>query len=148
MNRSIRNTFEGIARRGFATSNVLQRVWTPVRSRTEFEAIQALTTANNVPLIANFTAFWCPTCKVTGPILEKVVEKISEQSRIDMVNVEVDAPEAAELMVMYQVRTLPTFVSFYRDRKEDSFVPGGHGSQSEQQIQDWVSMTARLGKGQ
>ena len=71
-----------------------------------------MSTSQNVPLIASFGAAyaprnnasngrWCPSCKTFTPVLESIVEE--EEGRINVVRIEIDEAECAELATRYQV---------------------------------------------
>src|SRR5277367_7197730 len=44
---------------------------------------------------------WCPSCRTFTPLLESIVEE--EEGRINVVRVEIDEGECAELATRYQV---------------------------------------------
>lgn len=59
------------------------------------------------PVLVDFTAAWCPPCRVMGPILDELAA-----ARADLKVVSVDADTEQELAARYDVLGLPTFVVF------------------------------------
>jgi|SRR5277367_430249 len=88
------------------------RVFPPLKRTAEFDDLLLMSTSQNVPIIANFSASygpqqcpgngrWCPSCRTFTPVLESIVEE--EEGRINVVRVEIDEGECAELATRYQV---------------------------------------------
>lgn len=64
--------------------------------------------ANKKPFLIDFYADWCPPCKAMKPILEKLEEKYKGQ--VEIVRVDVDAPENRSLVLKYKIVSIPTFI--------------------------------------
>lgn len=101
------------------------------------EKVKELTTDNFNETIASgtvlvdFWAPWCGPCKMQTPILDKVAEAIGDKAVVAKVNVDENAPLAAE----YGVRSIPTLLVFKGGKKVQDFV----GVQQENTLVDALS---------
>jgi thioredoxin len=59
------------------------------------------------PVLVDFTASWCPPCRVMNPLLEELA---AERDDLKIVSVDVDTEQ--ELAVKYGVLGMPTFMLF------------------------------------
>src|SRR4051794_15684954 len=68
---------------------------------------QAEVLESDVPVLVDFTAAWCPPCRVMKPILAELAD---EQTELKVVQLDTDADQrtAAE----YGVLSMPTFLLF------------------------------------
>jgi thioredoxin 1 len=85
--------------------NLVRRFATEIKKFTDFSQAVA-----NGTSVVDFYATWCGPCKMIAPVLEKVVQ----QSGINLVKVDIDAVQ--ELASQYQVTSVPT-VMLFRDGK-------------------------------
>ena len=69
-------------------------------------------------VLVDFWAPWCGPCKMQGPILDKVAEKIGDKAVIAKVNVD----EAAPLAAQFGVRSIPTLILFKDGEKVQDFI--------------------------
>jgi len=69
-------------------------------------------------VLVDFWAPWCGPCKMQGPILDKVAEKIGDKAVIAKVNVDESAPLAAQ----FGVRSIPTLILFKDGKKVQDFI--------------------------
>lgn len=61
-----------------------------------------------LPVLVDFTATWCPPCRMIEPVLEQIAT--SEAGRLQVVSLDVDAnPETAR---RYRVMGMPTLTLF------------------------------------
>jgi thioredoxin 1 len=62
---------------------------------------------SNAPVVVDFTAAWCPPCRVMSPILDELAEE-----RPDVRFVKLDVDDNTETAVRYGVLSMPTFMVF------------------------------------
>lgn len=62
----------------------------------------------NKPVLVDFYADWCGSCRMMKPILEEVKQKMGNDVNIIKVNVD-ESPAAAQ---MYNVTGIPTLIIF------------------------------------
>lgn len=78
--------------------------------------VKSVTGPSEIPrsgaVVIDFFATWCGPCKRIAPVFESLAEKLS--SRIVFLKVDVD--EAPELLDLYDVSVMPTFL-FLKDGK-------------------------------
>ena len=68
---------------------------------------QATVLESDRPVVVDFTAAWCPPCRVMGPILAELAD---EQPDLTFVELDVDANQ--EVAARYGVLSMPTFLVF------------------------------------
>ena len=83
------------------------------------------TTSKGVSLV-DFWAPWCGPCRMQGPIVESVAEKVGEKATIAKCNVD----EAQELAMQFGIQSIPTLVVLKDGEPVQKFV----GLQSEEAI--------------
>ena len=69
-------------------------------------------------VLVDFWAPWCGPCKLQGPILDKAAAKIGDKAVIAKVNVDENAPLAAQ----FGVRSIPTLILFKNGQKVRDFI--------------------------
>lgn len=60
------------------------------------------------PTLVDFFATWCGPCKLQGPILEQVKQKMGDKVNI----IKIDVDRNPELSERYQIRSVPTLIVF------------------------------------
>jgi thioredoxin 1 len=62
---------------------------------------------SDAPVVVDFTAAWCPPCRVMSPILDELAEE-----RPDVRFVKLDVDDNTDTAVKYGVLSMPTFMVF------------------------------------
>ena len=60
------------------------------------------------PVLVDFYADWCGPCKMQGPILEELKNKVGDAANI----VKVDVDRNPDISAKYQIRSVPTIIIF------------------------------------
>jgi thioredoxin 1 len=71
-------------------------------------AFDADVLSSSTPVLVDFTADWCPPCKMVEPVLEQIATE--EASRLSVVSIDVDANPVTTLN--YGVLSMPTLALF------------------------------------
>lgn len=69
-------------------------------------------------VLVDFWAPWCGPCKMQGPILDKVADKVGDKAVISKVNVD----ESPALAAQFGVRSIPTLILFKDGQKVRDFI--------------------------
>ena len=85
---------------------------------------------NSRPVVVDFSAVWCGTCRQIAPFVEQIADEMS--SDVDVVQVDVD--EADALALKYDIQSLPTLLVFKNGKNVASHV-GGAG---KSELIDWI----------
>jgi thioredoxin 1 len=64
--------------------------------------------ASRIPVLVEFTASWCPPCRMIAPVLEQI--RAEEAQRLEVVAIDVDTNPATALK--YRVMGMPTLALF------------------------------------
>ena len=76
--------------------------------------------------LIDFWAPWCGPCRMQGPIIEQLAEKMAGKATIGKCNVD----EETELAAKFSVRSIPTLILFKDGKEVERFV----GVQNEQTL--------------
>lgn len=63
---------------------------------------------SSLPVLVDFTADWCPPCKMLAPVVEELAEKYQAQLRVGSLNGDL-YPEFTEIFDVYGFPTLILF---------------------------------------
>mmetsp|Transcript_4182 Transcript_4182/g.8684 ORF Transcript_4182/g.8684 Transcript_4182/m.8684 type:complete len:104 (+) Transcript_4182:102-413(+) len=81
-----------------------------VKYLQDMAAFNALIASDKLVII-DFTATWCPPCRMIAPIFEKMAE---DNPDVDFAKVDVD--EASDIASFCEIQAMPTF-KFYKGGK-------------------------------
>jgi thioredoxin 1 len=74
-------------------------------------------TSKGVTLV-DFWAPWCHPCRIQGPILEKVADRVGDKAQICKINVD----ESRETAMKYGISGIPSLLVFKDGKKVTDFV--------------------------
>jgi thioredoxin len=80
---------------------------TPTTS-AEFSEILSEATTSQKKVVVDFYASWCGPCKKIAPLFNSLANHYNDS----IVFVKVDADQAEEICSLYEIDSLPTFISF------------------------------------
>jgi thioredoxin 1 len=89
----------------------------PEVGRVTDDAFAAEVLESGTPVLVDFTAAWCPPCRVMKPVLAELAAE-REDVRIVQLDVDADQRTAAE----YGVLSMPTFILFKDGREVQRLV--------------------------
>jgi thioredoxin 1 len=65
------------------------------------------------PVLVDFYAIWCGPCKVLGPVLKEVKDKLG--NKVSIIKIDIDKNQ--QLASQYQVRGVPTMILFQNGKQ-------------------------------
>ncbi len=68
---------------------------------------------NDVPVLVDFWATWCPPCKMMAPEFERAAAELEPRVRL----IKVDTDQAQATAARLGIRSIPTLVLFHRGRE-------------------------------
>ncbi|MDE5628831.1 MAG: thioredoxin [Muribaculaceae bacterium] len=86
----------------------------------------------NKPTLVDFFATWCGPCRVQGPILEEVKQRVGDMANI----LKVDIDKEQRLAAQYNVRSVPTLILFKNGEAVWRTVGVQSAEELEQRIRD------------
>lgn len=107
----------------------------------QFRVVDNLLISDNLPIIVDFNATWCPPCKKFAPIFDAVAERYAGRALF----VSIDVDQYPEIAKAYGVSSIPT-VAFI-------MTGGGElgrqvGFMEEQQFVDYVNQLVDTSAGE
>ncbi|XP_051876123.1 thioredoxin-like [Pristis pectinata] len=94
------------------------------------ELTAKLKEAGDKLVVIDFYATWCGPCNYIKPIYAKYSEE-----HTDVIFCSVDSDEAEDITVAYDIKSLPTFI-FFKKEKEVDKITGADKSQLESKIKE------------
>ena len=97
------------------------------------DAFAAEVLESGTPVLVDFTAAWCPPCRVMKPVLAELAR---ERDDVGIVALDVDADQrtAAE----YGVLSMPTFILFKDGREVQRLVGARPKRRLEAELAPWL----------
>mmetsp|Transcript_19422 Transcript_19422/g.27453 ORF Transcript_19422/g.27453 Transcript_19422/m.27453 type:complete len:107 (-) Transcript_19422:269-589(-) len=94
-----------------------------IKNSADFEGLMAL--SNEKLVVVDFTATWCPPCRMIGPKFEAMAEKYPNAEFV-----KVDVDEAQDVAEEVGISAMPTF-QFYKDGERVDELVGASESKLE-----------------
>ncbi|KAE8216162.1 hypothetical protein CF327_g642 [Tilletia walkeri] len=116
----------------FSSHATLRQIWADASEKDVQSRLDTAHPAADKLFLIDFSATWCPPCKMLSPILESVVNR--KGSEADLLVVDVDKEPG--LASMFKVRAMPTVVAVRGGKEVSRFVGAQGDPQVVQFIQD------------
>jgi len=101
---------QGILTRSISNSSPVDSDIKEIRSPSQWDDIKAESSSSQKSILLNFTATWCPPCRMIAPLLQKLAKEHSDG--ILFCKIDIDAPETAGIVADHAVSAVPTFIGF------------------------------------
>lgn len=106
-----------------------------------FRVEKNLLISDNLPIVVDFNATWCPPCKRFAPIFDAVAEKFKGQALF----VSIDTDEYPEIANAYGISSIPTTVYIMGGGQE---LGKEVGLLTEEQFTDFVNQLVETSAGE
>ena len=90
--------------------------------------------ASDLPVLVDFTADWCPPCKMVTPVLERLADEQAGRLRI----VSLDSDTNPETVRDYQVMGMPTLALFVGGERVAQVVGARSGPALLKAFEAWL----------
>jgi thioredoxin 1 len=102
-------------------------------------AFEAAVLRSPGPVLVDFSAEWCPPCRMIEPVLAELATTLSDRLTVGRLDVELDP----EIRIRYGVLSMPTLIFFAGGRPVDRLV----GFSSAGRVRRWVADAMRATAG-
>ena len=68
--------------------------------------------------LVDFWAPWCAPCRMQGPIIEKIADKVTGKAKIGKCNID----EERTLALKLEVKSIPTLILFQNGKEIERFI--------------------------
>jgi thioredoxin 1 len=86
-------------------------------------------------LVVEFSAEWCPPCKVLAPVLDSIAADYGDRIRI----VRIDSDDHPEISARYQVMSVPTLLVFADGEVQTRLVGARSRRHLVEELAPWIS---------
>ena len=86
---------------------------------------------SDIPVLVDFYADWCGSCKMMSPVLEQISQELEGKLKVGKINVDEEPNLAGE----YRVMSIPNFVLFKNGQAVDQVIGAVPKSQMMAKIQ-------------
>jgi thioredoxin 1 len=93
---------------------------------------------SDLPVLVDFTAAWCPPCRMMDPILAEL-----DADRDDLRVVKVDVDANPEIAASYGVLSMPTFMLFRDGRPVSTLIGARPRRRLEAELDELLAPAAR-----
>ena len=97
--------------------------------------------ASVLPVLVEFTADWCPPCKMLAPSIHALATKYAGKLNVGML----DADDYPELVQRYGVMGLPTLILFSEGKPVQRMIGFQPKERIEAQLQPYLGAESKLG---
>jgi len=77
--------------------------------------------SSDKPVMVDFTANWCPPCKVVSPIVDRLATEFDGKVKV----LKLDIDTAPEVVKEFGVKSIPTFIFFQSGKEVDRWLGAG-----------------------
>ena len=95
---------------------------------------------NQLPVVVDFYADWCPPCRRLGPILDRMAEEFAGKVKF----VKVDSDAESQLAERFQVTGLPTVIFFERGQIVGQFAGLPQEDALRNELVKWINQNSSL----
>ena len=92
--------------------------------------------SGNIPVLVDFSAEWCGPCKMMGPVLDQLKDRMANKIRI----VKIDVDKNRELASRYMIQSVPTLILFQNGKTKWS----GIGVMTSNHLENVINNNSNL----